>query len=102
MQQSLFGEVCPDSCELREDHRLGVVVFSSNRMRGSVALAAVVGGFGCGGSARLPVDSEIGPTPALPAPATSLIPTVNIAAAKGWPSGARPQSATGTTSAAFA
>jgi len=77
-------------------------VFSSNRMRGSVALAAAVAGFACGGSARLPVESEIGPTPALLAPSTSLIPTVNIAAAKGWPSGARPQSAAGTTAAAFA
>ena len=77
-------------------------MFSSKHVRRSVALAAVTSGLACGSSARLPVESEIGPTPALPAPSTSLIPTVNIAEAKGWPSGARPQGAAGTTAAAFA
>ena len=75
---------------------------SSKHVRRSVALAAVASGLACGSSARLPVEEEIGPAPALPAPSTSLIPTVNIAEAKGWPSGARPQGAAGTTAAAFA
>jgi glucose/arabinose dehydrogenase len=40
--------------------------------------------------------------PNLPAPQQALIPTVNIAPAKGWPSGMTPLSAPGTRAAAFA
>ncbi|MBV9773123.1 MAG: sorbosone dehydrogenase family protein [Gemmatimonadetes bacterium] len=56
----------------------------------------------CGGSARLPVSAGTGPAPTLPAPRRSLIPTVNIAPAKGWPSGGRPMAAPGTVVGAFA
>jgi hypothetical protein len=35
-------------------------------------------------------DPGVGPDPALPAPQKSLIPTVHIAPAKGWPPGASP------------
>ena len=38
----------------------------------------------CGPSARLPVTAGIGPSPTLPQPETSLIPTVKVATAKGW------------------
>ncbi len=44
----------------------------------------------CGGSARLPVSDGTGPRPVLPAPRSSLIPTVNVARAVGWPNGATP------------
>ena len=56
----------------------------------------------CGNNARLPVSAGIGPTPALPRPNSALIPTVNIAPAKGWPAGVTPVSAPGTAVHAFA
>ena len=57
---------------------------------------------GCGEVARLPVSAGTGPQPALPAPQTTLIPTVNIAPARGWPSGVTPQGPAGTQVQAFA
>lgn len=57
---------------------------------------------GCGDVAQLPVSAGIGPDPALPQPDPSLIPTVNIAPAEGWPAGAAPKSAEGTGVQAFA
>ena len=56
----------------------------------------------CGGVSRLPESVGMGPQPILPAPETSLIPTVNIAPAIGWPAGAKPVAAAGTRVAAFA
>ena len=57
----------------------------------------------CSHEARLPVSAGIGADPVLPPPPPkSLIPTVNIAPAKGWPSGARPTAAEGLTVTAFA
>jgi glucose/arabinose dehydrogenase len=56
----------------------------------------------CGEMATLPVSAGTGPQPTLPAPAPSLIPTVNIAKAKGWANGATPKAAAGTQVAAFA
>jgi glucose/arabinose dehydrogenase len=50
---------------------------------------------GCGDMATLPESAGVGPRPALPPPAPTLIPTVNIAPAKGWPAGARPMAAAG-------
>ncbi|MDB5791632.1 MAG: sorbosone dehydrogenase [Massilia sp.] len=49
----------------------------------------------CGDRSTLPVNAGVGPTPALPAPNKSLIPTVNIAPAKGWPQGGKPAAAPG-------
>jgi glucose/arabinose dehydrogenase len=57
---------------------------------------------GCGGEARLHVEDGTGPDPQLPEPETSLIPTVKIAPAIGWPDGAHPIAAAGTEVAAFA
>ena len=56
----------------------------------------------CSEVATLPVSAGTGPQPTLPAPAPSLIPTVNIAKAKGWAPGATPKPAAGTQVAAFA
>ncbi len=56
----------------------------------------------CGNSARLPVEAGIGPQPQLPPPNKSLIPTVNVAPARGWPEGSQPVTAQGTTVTAFA
>jgi glucose/arabinose dehydrogenase len=57
---------------------------------------------GCGNSARLPVEAGTGPQPTLPAPKKSLLPTVNVAPARGWSEGNQPVGAQGTTVTAFA
>ncbi|MES2536219.1 MAG: sorbosone dehydrogenase family protein [Pseudomonadota bacterium] len=56
----------------------------------------------CAEMATLPVEAGMGPTPKLPAPNSTLIPTVNIAPATGWPAGARPAAAHGFAVGAFA
>lgn len=57
---------------------------------------------GCSEMAKLPISAGTGPQPILPAPHRTLIPTVNIAPAKGWISGAMPVAAPGTHVRAFA
>ena len=57
---------------------------------------------GCGETATLPVSAGMGPRPTLPAPARTLIPTVNIAPAIGWLPGATPIAAAGMQVSAFA
>ncbi len=57
---------------------------------------------GCGETAQLPVSAGTGPQPALPEPRPTLIPTVNIAPAIGWPPGLTPHAAPGTQVTAFA
>ncbi|AZF48926.1 sorbosone dehydrogenase family protein [Pseudomonas sp. R2-7-07] len=56
----------------------------------------------CGESSTLQVADGTGPSPRLPEPNKTLIPTVNIAPAVGWPGGAKPTAAAGTQVAAFA
>ena len=56
----------------------------------------------CGDLATLPESAGFGPEPALPPPHPTLIPTVQIAPAKGWPSGATPVAAAGLTVNAYA
>jgi glucose/arabinose dehydrogenase len=56
----------------------------------------------CGDTATLQVSDGIGPKPQLPAPNKTLLPTINIAKAVGWPDGAKPQAAAGTSVAIFA
>ncbi|MGY4490118.1 PQQ-dependent sugar dehydrogenase [Pseudomonas sp. TE3610] len=56
----------------------------------------------CGEHSKLNVTDGMGPHPQLPAPNKTLIPTVNIADAIGWPAGEKPQAAKGTQVAAFA
>ena len=57
---------------------------------------------GCSDEAKLPVSAGTGPNPELPPPASRLMPTVNIAPARGWPTGDKPRAAEGTTVVAFA
>jgi glucose/arabinose dehydrogenase len=66
-----------------------------------LALAALALG-ACGEQAKLPVSAGIGPQPVLPPPDETLIPTVNVAPAIGWPEGAAPVAARGLTVAPFA
>ncbi|UFQ01917.1 PQQ-dependent sugar dehydrogenase [Pseudomonas fitomaticsae] len=56
----------------------------------------------CGESSSLQVSDGTGPSPKLPEPNKTLIPTVNIAPAIGWPAGAKPTAVAGTQVAAFA
>ncbi len=66
------------------------------------ALAALAALAGCGETAKLQVLAGTGPSPQLPAPTKTLVPTVNIAPAKGWPTGTGPMAADGLTVQAFA
>ncbi|MBC9209401.1 sorbosone dehydrogenase family protein [Roseomonas aerophila] len=64
-----------------------------------VLLAALAA---CGETATLPVEAGTGPNPQLPAPNPTLLPTVNIAPARGWAEGALPIPAPGLRVAVFA
>jgi glucose/arabinose dehydrogenase len=68
-----------------------------------VFIIALAGGLAaCGETSSLQVSDGTGPSPKLPEPNKTLIPTVNIAPAIGWPAGAKPIAAPGTQVAAFA
>jgi glucose/arabinose dehydrogenase len=56
----------------------------------------------CGDRAKLPVTAGMGPAPELPPPTRTLIPTIKVADATGWPGGAAPTPAAGLRVAAFA
>ncbi len=56
----------------------------------------------CGDVATLPVQAGFGAHPSLPAPNPTLLPTINIAPARGWPAGATPKAAPGLAVGAFA
>ena len=78
-------------------------MFSVMHLRARAAcLIAVMSATACGSEARLPVSAGTGPTPEIPPPRRSLIPTVNVANAKGWPAGVTPVAVAGTRVAAFA
>lgn len=66
----------------------------------SVAVTLVL--VACVEMARVPNSAQTGPNPQLPPPNPSLIPTVKIAPAVGWPSGTMPVAAQGLTVNAFA
>src|SRR6187402_20935 len=56
----------------------------------------------CNHAARYSVEEGSGAHPVLPAPTQSLIPTLKIAKATGWPQGAAPTAADGLKVNAFA
>jgi glucose/arabinose dehydrogenase len=56
----------------------------------------------CAESSRLPPTAGVGPSPRLPEPEKTLIPTVKIAPAKGWEDGETPTAAAGLRTVAFA
>ena len=57
---------------------------------------------GCAMPSKSPINDSYGSQPHLPKPKSSLLPTVNIAPAKGWPEGKMPTTATGLKVQAFA
>jgi glucose/arabinose dehydrogenase len=57
---------------------------------------------GCSEMARLPFEAGVGPQPTLPPPNPTLLPTLHIAPAKGWPAGATPVAAAGLAVKALA
>ena len=56
----------------------------------------------CGEVATLPETAGIGTRPTLPSPNPTLIPTVNVAPAKGWATGAKPIAGAGLAVSAYA
>ena len=68
----------------------------------AVVIVLAVGLAACGESSTLQVADGTGPSPKLPEPNKTLIPTVNIAPAIGWANGATPTAAAGLKVAAFA
>jgi len=68
----------------------------------AVVIALAAGLATCGETSTLQVSDGTGPSPKLPEPNKTLIPTVNIAPAVGWAPGVTPTAAPGTKVAAFA
>ena len=85
--------------DARSARRLSVTIFSG--VFGFTCASGLMLA-GCSEVARLPVSAGTGPNPTLPAPNPAVVPTVNIAPAKGWAPGAAPTAAAGTQVSAFA
>jgi glucose/arabinose dehydrogenase len=77
---------------------------TAGRYGALLVLAATLslGAAACGERATLPESAGTGPAPVLPPPHRTLIPTVNIARAIGWPAGATPVPAAGLAVHAYA
>jgi glucose/arabinose dehydrogenase len=67
-----------------------------------VSACLFVAVYGCGDTAQVAADAGVGEQPEIPKPRESAIPTVHVAAAKGWTNGATPQAAEGLSVRAFA
>jgi glucose/arabinose dehydrogenase len=68
----------------------------------SVAALLAIALGGCGDTAKLRNKADEGPQPKIVEPVTSLIPTLHIAPAVGWPEGGKPDAAPGLAVNAFA
>jgi glucose/arabinose dehydrogenase len=77
--------------------------FHLNRWPTAAACLALLGGLtACGDRATLVPTAGMGATPTLPQPRSSLIPTVDIAPAIGWPEGGQPSAMAGLSVTALA
>jgi glucose/arabinose dehydrogenase len=94
------NEAIADRQSATQQTTLPMIMHRHHRFWLGIAAAFALGA--CGGEARLHVEDGTGPDPRLPEPDKSLIPTVNIAPAVGWPDGGRPVAADGTEVVAFA
>jgi len=72
------------------------------RLCAFAASAAALALAGCGDTANLSVAEGTGPAPTLPEPTRTLIPTIKVARATGWPAGTMPTPAPGLAVNAFA
>ena len=73
-----------------------------NRFRLAIGIAALILA-GCNDPQdNVTAEQSFGPSPSLPAPQHSWLPTVNVAKAVGWPSGGKPTAASGMAVNAFA
>jgi len=81
---------------------LTVLDFMNNSPKALGLAAIAIALTACGEVAQLPISSGVGTHPQLPAPNPTLIPTVNIAQAVGWPANAKPVATPGLTVNAFA
>jgi len=70
--------------------------------RARVLVALALAAAACATTKSLPIDAGIGTDPRLPPPEHTLIPTLEIAPAKGWPARAKPTAVHGTSVVAFA
>jgi len=84
------------------DHGATAELIVIRRTTAVALIAIAIAVTGCGETAQLPLAAGVGPDPTLPPPRETLIPTIHVAAATGWPAGATPVAAPGTTVAAFA
>ena len=75
---------------------------AAKRQRWAIGAALVGTLVACGDSAKLPLAAGVGDNPSLPEPQSTLIPTVKIAKAIGWPAGQGPSAMVGTKVVAFA
>ena len=75
---------------------------TTRMVAGAASAAALLMLAGCGERARLAVEDGMGPNPRLPPPVKTMLPTVHIAPAKGWPDGAGPRPAPGLGVTRFA
>ena len=73
-----------------------------NRPLATALTAALALLAGCAEYSKLPDNASVGAQPTLPAPNTTLLPTVNIAPARGWPAGQMPRAAAGLQVSPFA
>ncbi len=67
-----------------------------------LAISSTVALMACGNASTFSEVNGVGPNPQLPEPDTSLIPTVNVVEAIGWPDGSQPVPAAGTAVTPFA
>ena len=72
-----------------------------NLFRASFLLVLAAALAACGDSATLPLAAGTGPRPQLPPPHKTLVPTVNVAPAKGWSVGDKPVAAPGLAVTAY-
>lgn len=83
-----------NACRLSKTHQK-----QTSRLLVSAWLVASIA---CGETAKQPLTAGTGPNPVLPEPNKTLIPTVKIAKAVGWPEGRMPTPALGMKVVAFA
>ena len=75
---------------------------SRRRLAGALFLGLLGGLAACADTAKLDPAQGMGAMPVLPQPTTSLIPTVKIAPAQGWPDGMMPSAMAGLSVTALA